>query len=102
MQEFMLTERLLEEIQKRQGDPFSMAYELTKIYAGSGEPEADKIPTLFLDLFQLFETGVDLRVKAVRKAIEGGPQGKDKVVKEKKTETAKKSKEEKAKSITAS
>jgi hypothetical protein len=48
---------LLEDIQNRHADPFSMAYELTKIYAGSEEPQAGSIPTLFLNLYELFTTG---------------------------------------------
>ncbi len=55
MQELART--LVEDVQKRGGDPFSMAYELTKIYAGSGEPEAKDIPGLFLELYGLFLTG---------------------------------------------
>jgi hypothetical protein len=31
------------------------ALEITKIYAGSANAQADKIPTLFLELVELFE-----------------------------------------------
>jgi hypothetical protein len=48
---------LIQDIRDRHADPFSMAYELTKIYAGTEEPQAQTIPKLFLDLYELFTTG---------------------------------------------
>jgi hypothetical protein len=48
---------LAEDVRNRHADPFSMAYELTKIYVASEKPQAESIPKLFLDLYELFSTG---------------------------------------------
>jgi hypothetical protein len=48
---------LAEDVRNRHADPFSMAYELTKIYAATEKPQAESIPKLFLDLYELFSTG---------------------------------------------
>ncbi|MFP4072250.1 MAG: hypothetical protein ACLFTB_09380 [Desulfovibrionales bacterium] len=62
-----ITERLVQDIQNRGADPFSMAYELTKIYAGSEDSEAGDIPVLFLQLYEMFSTGAVSPKKAASK-----------------------------------
>jgi hypothetical protein len=59
---------LAEDVRNRHADPFSMAYELTKMYAASEEPQAQAIPKLFLDLYELFSTGA---VSVEEKAVSG-------------------------------
>ena len=52
-----VSQALAEDIRNRHADPFSMAYELTKIYAATEKPQAQDLPKLFLDLYELFTTG---------------------------------------------
>jgi hypothetical protein len=80
-------ERLLARVRDKGGDAFSMAYELTRIFAGSGGGEAAGIPALFADLFEMFETGVDPRARAA-----AGGEDKDEGKKEKKKDKDKKKK----------
>lgn len=51
-----LTDILMQDMKDRGADPFSMAYELTKIYAGSPKGKAKEIPGLFLVLYEMFVT----------------------------------------------
>jgi hypothetical protein len=66
---------LAEDVRNRHADPFSMAYELTKMYAASEEPQAQAIPKLFLDLYELFTTGA---VSVEEKAASEKEEKKDK------------------------
>lgn len=50
-------------LNSRKSTPVGLAYELTKSYAGSGNPDSKEIPRLFVSLVELFVDLEDLKTR---------------------------------------